>query len=282
MADALDLTSAYMTGRPESAGHVLGSLPAVDVARFLVALPAKVAVRPLSKMNAHAVALIVREMSADEGAALLVELGFAHAASILRQLQPGDRTALLEAMPRRSRRDFERSMVFPIGSVGAHMTTTLVAMAASETVAETLDVLKKNDQRQGDVVFIVDDDRKLLGAMTSTRLLRLPRRTTLADVSDKACTSISAHARLAAIAGLDDWQDYSQLPVVSRRGELIGSISRKSMLRASRRDAVDGAGPVPSLAVSMAMAITATTSGLLDLVLQPESSRPVGEQTDER
>ncbi len=267
-----ELTIAYIKKRPESAGRVLASMQPEDAAAFLQAIPTRLAVQATATMNPWPASLVIRQMGATSGAALLRDLGFAEASMILRLIDPTNRPRLLAEIPRRLRRDFEMSLAFPAGTVGAHMTTAVATLAESDKISSALDLIKQAERDHADVIFVADDKRKLVGAVTVATLLRHPARTSLADLLDRSCVTLSAHTRLDTITSLDAWHDYSQLPVVNRRGELIGVISRKALRRSDLGGVADSASRPPSLIESMTEVLSASVVGLVDLLVSSSGS----------
>jgi magnesium transporter len=261
-----ELTIAYIKKRPESAGRVLASLQPADAAAFLQAIPTRFAIQAVAHMNPRPASLVIQQMGATSGTALIRDLGFAEASPILRQIDPADRNKFLAELPRRLRRDFEMSLAFPTGTVGAHMTTAIATLAESDKTANALELVKQAERDHADVIFAVDDKRKLVGAVTVTDLLRHPAHAVLADLLDTSCVALSAHARLDTIADLDAWHDYNRLPVVTRRGEVIGTIARKALRRSEQAEAADTDAISPTLVESMAGALGASVVGLIDFL----------------
>jgi magnesium transporter len=267
-----ELTIAYIKKRPESAGRVLASLQPGEAAAFLQAIPTRFAVHAMAKMNPWPASLVIQQMGATSGAALLRDMGFAEASMILRLIDPAGRSQFLAEIPRRLRRDLEMSLAFPTGTVGAHMTTAVATLAESDEVSVALDFIKQAERDHTDVVFVADRIRKLVGAVTVATLLRHPARTALADLLDRSCVALSAYTRLDMIASLDAWHDYNHLPVVNRRGELIGVVSRKALRRSDLGGMADSASSMPSLIESMAEVLSASVIGLVDLLASPSGS----------
>ncbi len=197
-----------------------------DAAAFLQAIPTRFAARAVNHMKPAQVALLIQEMEPLAAAALLRELNFRRAATVLRQIARTDRTQLLEKLPRQLKRDFEMSLAFPAGSVGASMTTSLVTVTAKDKASKALSLLKRAGPEGGDIAFVVDEENKLLGAISIATLLRQPAGEPVAESYDQSCPVLNAQSRLAKVAGLDAWHDYSRLPVVTHRGEIIGVLAR--------------------------------------------------------
>ena len=215
----------------------MGSMRPTDAAAFLQAIPTRFAARAANHMRPAQVALLLQEMEQVAAAALLRQLNFLRAATVLRQIAHADRTQLLEQLPRQLKRDFEMSLAFPPGSVGASMTTSLVTVTAKDKASKALSLLKRAGPEGGDIAFVVDEENKLLGAVSIATLLRQPSGQTVAESYDQSCPVLNAQSRLAKVAGLDAWHDYSRLPVVTHRGEVIGALAHTATRTTSRQAA---------------------------------------------
>jgi len=260
-----ELTIAYIKRQPESAGRVLSKMRPTDAAVFLQAIPTRFAVQAVANMNPRPASLVIAKMGVTSGGALLRDLDSAEASTILRQVDRTEREELLKELPRRLRRNIEMSLTFPTGTVGAHMTTAIAVLRETDKTSDALGLVKQAGRDFADLVFVVDDNRKLVGVIPAPSLLRHGTHTALSELVDTTCAAVSPHARLEAIAGMDAWHDYSCLPVVTRRGEVIGMISRKALRRAGQSKIADTDAVSPSMAESMVEALVASVVGLVDL-----------------
>ncbi len=223
-----ELTLAFIKKRPESAARVLASLPVVDSAAFTESIPTRYAVMLLARLNANSAASIIKGADLATGTAIIRDMEPAPAAAILRQFSAVDRKAILAELPRRQRHGFEWSLTFPPGTVGAGMSTAVDVLTLYDSVADALSVKKDNTESESDLIFVVDEARALIGVVTLLSLLRHREKTPLSEIADTSCVSVSPHVRLTELAGLTAWQNFSHLPVVSRRGELLGVIFRQA------------------------------------------------------
>jgi len=251
MNRASELTLAFINKRPESAARVLASIPASDAAAFTASIPTRYAVRLLAHLNAKSAAAIIRLTDIMAATAVVRDMEFSAAAAILRQVPSDERELLLADLPRRQRRGFLTSLAFAPDSVGAHMSTSVDALSANDTAADALRLKKDHQDSHSELIFVVDANRALIGIVTLLSLIQHAERTELSELMDTTCVSVSPNMRLAQIANLDIWHRFSQLPVVSRRGELLGAIFRQTIL-ATRSTFADG----PNFAVQT---ITGTT-----------------------
>ena len=266
MFSSPDLTIAYIRKRPASAARVLASLEPNDAAAFLREIPTRFAISALAPMNPWSASRVIQQMGVTPGAAVLQDLGFADAAKIFRLMDKADRVPFLGQLPRRLRRDLESSLAFAVGTVGAHMIAAVAILDVEDTVAEAIALLQQAQADDMDTIYLVDDKRKFAGVVAVPALLRRPINTPLHNLCNSACAQISAHARLSAIAELDAWHDYSRLPVVSRRGELLGTLARSALRDINPVQADYADREAPSVPGALTEALAHSLGGLIDLL----------------
>lgn len=267
MASASKLTLAFINRRPESAAQILASLPAADAAAFVNSLPTRYAVKVFLSLSANNTASIIRLMDLTAATAAIRDMEFAAASAVLRQLAPPARAAFLADLPHQQRREFEASLAFAPDTAGAKMTTSIATLTETDTVKNALGLLKDDPQGRSELVFVLDSERKFVGAVRLLTLLQHSPKTALAELLDDSCVSISPHANLEQIAKLDAWHEFSQLPVVSRRGEVIGTLFRKAFSQSEVIDALSV--DANAVAAPLLFVMAECMRGLIDLLMPP-------------
>lgn len=272
MARASKLTLAFINKRPKSAAQILASLPAADAAAFVNTLPTRYAVKVFLSLSANSTASIIQQMDVTAATAAIRDMEFAAASAVLRQLAPSLRTAYIANLPDQQQREFEASLSFAPDTVGAKMTTFIATLTETDSVKSALSLLKEDPQRQSELVYVLDSNRKFMGAVRLLALLQYPPKTALGDLLDETCVSLSPHASLEQIAELEAWHEFSQLPVVSRRGEVIGTLFRKTFSQPEIIDA--SAADNNAVAGPLLFAMADCMRGLLDLLMSPSPRTP--------
>lgn len=228
MANPSALTIAFLDKRPSTAAQTLAEMEPADAGAFLDAVPSRYVVRTLTHMNSWSASRLIKMMQAPNAAAVLRDLDYTISAAVLRLVGEDERANLLALLPRKLRGDLESSLSFPDDTVGARMTTAILSLASDETVATATALLKKSSGDYPEFVILVDEEKRLVGAVSPVSLLKSAAATRLSDIADDNIISLSARARINSIARLSAWEDYSHLPVVSRKKQVIGALSRTS------------------------------------------------------
>lgn len=276
MFEAPEITLGFIKRRPASAARVLATLPPADAAGFLAAIPTRYAAIALARMSPWSAAQILAALESDSSTPLLRELGFADAAKLLRLTRPATRAHLLAQLPQRLRRSFELSLSFPSDTVGANMVTEIATLTLADKPADALALVRRAARDTAELVFVTDDAHRYHAVLRTANLLRHPEYFTLADLLNTRCPALPAQARVQGIAALEAWDEFSQLPVVNRSGELLGALPRRALRLASASGMA--AAPAATLANSLVGALSASVAGLAALVAEPSAAKePAGD-----
>src|SRR4029079_9118145 len=108
------------------------------------------------------------------------------AAHILEDLPEQEQAEILQQMPPPARSAVERILHYPEQSAGRRMQTEFIAVPPSWTVGDAIDHMRETVDlpERFFELYVVDDGRKLLGAIGLDRLLRAKRPVPLADLVD--------------------------------------------------------------------------------------------------
>lgn len=222
------LTIAYLERLPESSARVIAGMRPQDAAAFFETLPTRVVAPIVEKMEKWPAARCAQHLSTDAAAALLSEVPYQDATVLLRLTPTERRDAVLEQLPSRLARDLRASLRYPRNCVGAWMDLSVPSLSLHATVRDAVAVAKTG--RAGDTIFIVDDGQRVAGFVRTEALLRHSSTTRLADIVETGIRPIFSRALLREVASDHGWNDFLRLPVASRDGQLVGTLSRHDML----------------------------------------------------
>ena len=172
------------------------------------------------------------------------------AASILNALSPDDRTALLEELPRSTVDELvkllspeEQTLTltllgYPEGSVGRLMTPDYIAVDKDWTVDEVLDFIRHygRDRETINVIYVVDDEGKLMDDLRLRELLFVPRSTKISEIADRHVVSLPVEASEEEAIKVFRNHDRVALPVVDKRGILLGIVTIDDVLNLAQEE----------------------------------------------
>lgn len=272
MPESPHLALAYIDKSPESAGRTLSSMPVDACAAFIEEIPTPQAVRLIAHLRPALAARIVQSLDHNVAATIFRDLDFGKSSAVVRQMDRASRKQFLARLSRRTRAALERSLSFAPGTAGAHMTTSIVTLSQTDTVATAIETVRHSVGGPLDIVFVVSDAGHFAGVVRSAIALRHPEGTLLSALLDTSCSPVSAHSKLEAITDPVIWNDFAHLPVINRRHEVIGAISRLALSTARNIDPAEDFRDGQSMSASLLAALSTTSSGLLDIVSQSLSA----------
>ncbi len=273
MSNTSALTISYLEKQPLSAARALSDMETDDAAAFLQSIPTRYSAGTIAYMDVWSASIIIAKMDVSSAAAVLQALDYQMASAIFRMLDEEIRSPIIELLPFRLRRDLETFLSYPEDTVGANMTTAAVTLTGNQTVADALELLKRSHKAKSEVAFVLDSEKVLIGAATAAELLRESSSKTLVDVMDTNIVPLSARARLTTIALLDAWDDYPQLPVLSRKKLIVGVLSRKAAKQNRARNLLGHGTSSTSIAMAIASAFVTSALGLGQLLAEMDQPR---------
>lgn len=280
MSSLPSLTLAFLERQPESAARVLEDLDPADAAAFLETVPVRVAEPAVCAMGPWAAARSVELLSPDQAAALVRSMDYPDAASVLRLIREERLDDILAALPSRLAKAFRNSLSYPKGTVGAWMDHSVPSFPAESSVADGLKYAKQRQNRLDGQILVVEEKGRFAGVVNVGDLLRSAAKTALAEIMDREVSPLSNRSMLTSVASESAWEEYSMLPVIGRRGNVLGGLTRKSLGRGLFEDRVAernaGSG---TLWAHLLAAFLLTCAGLLRFVSPP--SRPGYDSTTE-
>ncbi len=164
--------------------------------------------------------------------------------SLLNDLDPDDRTAFFEELPGQITQRLiqlltpeERSVAtkllgFPKDSIGRLMTPEYVAVKPQYSVAEALEHIRLygRDSETLNVIYVVDDDWRLIDDIRIREILLATPEQKIADLMDNRYTALSAFDDQEVAIRVFQDHDRVALPVTNSEGVLLGIVTFDDMM----------------------------------------------------
>ena len=193
---------------------------------------------------------------------LLEDLTDDETRELLAGLPPDDRTQLLEELPGQvtqrllnllSPEDLEEArwlLGYPAESVGRLMTPDYVAVRPEWTIEQALAHIraKGKDSETINVVYVVDQEWRLLDDIELRRLILAAPGTRVEEIMDHAFVTVPAHADREEAVLLMLRYDLIALPVVDSDGVLLGIVTVDDILDVAEEEATEDFHRVGSVA----------------------------------
>ncbi len=165
-------------------------------------------------------------MESDEAVQFLEDLGREEVTDVLREV------------PAEERGYIERGLSFPVDSAGRRMQTEVVTVGTDWSVGRTIDFLRDEDDLPEEFfdVFVIDDDRRPVGVISLSRILRSPRPTPMKEIVDETQVIVPADMEQEEVALQFEKYDLSSAAVVDAEGKLLGMITVDDVMEVAREE----------------------------------------------
>lgn len=194
-------------------------------------------------------------LSREKQLELLKELAQRQAklAELLNDLDPDDRTALLEELPgaivqellqimKPEEREIATTLLgYPPESIGRLMTPDFVSVRSNFTIQKTLEHIRKKgkDSETLNVIYVTDESLRLIDDLRTREILLAEPEQKIEDLMDNAFVALKAtDDQETAIATFREY-DRTALPVVNDLGILLGIVTVDDVLDVAEKEATE-------------------------------------------
>ena len=210
-----------------------------DLADLVIALPKAEQVHILRMLSNKLAAEAFAYLDIDTQQDVLTTLSETESGSILNAMAPDDRTALLaELEPEHADRliellDPDQKAIARVlldyreDSVGRLMTPDYVVVRREWTMRHVLDHIRAHgrDSETLNVIYIVDDQNRLIDDLRIREILLAPLHTHVADLMDNEYVALNVTDDKKKAVGVFRKYDRTALPVVDTLGRLAGIVT---------------------------------------------------------
>ena len=226
----------------EDLAEMVGRLEPVNRAIFFEKVPEEKATEIFQKLEVALQKDIIEAVSNQRVAA------------IINGMEPDNRTALLEALPQnatrqllsflkpRERKQAQRLLDFPKGSVGRLMTPDFLAIKQEWTVERVLDFIRRNgeDKETLNDIYVVDDRGRLVDDIGIREFLLSPLDRETQEIMDRQFTSLPANsAEEEAIQAFKKYSSRTALPVTDEEGYLLGIVTIDDVMELAEKETTE-------------------------------------------
>ncbi len=174
-------------------------------------------------------------------------------AGLLNDLDPDDRTALFEELPgavsqrliqmlSKEERDIATQLLgFPKDSIGRLMTPEYVAVKPYFTIQQALEHIRRygRDSETLNVIYIVDNDWKLIDDIRIKEIILASPLQTIAEISDNRFTALHAYDDQEVAVKVFADHDRVALPVTDTDGTLLGIVTVDDVLDVQEQESTE-------------------------------------------
>ena len=254
------LTLAFLQQAPRPAAQVLQGLPTDEAALLIEAIPARLAAPVIVEMIPWQAARVLERASAARAAMILRQMSFADAVTLARLIAVDFRANIYEELPSRFAQRLIKALSYPRHQVGAWIEPDVPTLSSDHSVADALRLLRAAEHSSH--LFIESTRHEgYLGTLSIREILRSEPTMRLDRLPIVKTKPILNRAPLSSVTFDQRWDDMLHLPVVGRRGTLLGGLSRRSLRAAGHAGHAVARKSDASLLYQLVAALAVTCSG---------------------
>ena len=244
-----DINSLLESGNSKALDDLCSNLAPGDLAEMVEDLPLKNRVEFLEQLPAKRATEVFGYLDIVQQKQLVKNVQRPRMAAIITDMEPDDRTALLEFLPSSVAREMlsflqpkerfkaQSLLDFPKNSAGRLMTPNFLVIDRNWTVDQVFDFIQLNgeDKETLSALYIVDEKGKLEDDIRIREILLSPRQKHIKDIMNHQFLSLNATKSVEETIQTFKKHDRTALPVVDDEGHLIGIITIDDILRISEK-----------------------------------------------
>jgi len=226
---------------PAEWADLVPELEPAEVAVLLQWLPDDEIPQLLEELPPSEAARILRTLAAPQAARLLEDIDPDDAADIVEQLSSRDADEILVRMRPSEAAEIRELSGYAPDSAGGIMTPAFVAVTRDATAAEAIAAIRRLvDQAETvNYVYVVDDERRLLGVLSLYRLLLSHAGTRVSELMAPTTVRVRATADQEVAARLLTDRNLLAIPVVDDDDRLLGIITEDDVADVLQAEATE-------------------------------------------
>jgi magnesium transporter len=231
------MARTFLQRHPTDAARLLEGQPTAEIVEVLSGLAPAEAGRLLEGLTPALAADVVAGL--DQGAAqrLLPQIDLRTVAALMARLDPETREARLAWLDRATEQEIRALMSYPSESAGSLMDARVNAFHGDMSVEDALRRLRKRGQRRILDIFLVDGERRLVGAVALEDLVLARPKAPLSVLERRPAAQVMAVASREEVVETFEQQRLTSLPVVDVEGRLLGVVRYDTLVAAAEEEA---------------------------------------------
>jgi len=226
-----------------------------DLADLVKTLPDKIQIKLFSHKSADLNPEVVLGLSDTLQKEILEQLSPDAISNIVKELESDDAFQIIENVPEESRNQilinlpqkdqnfFRLGLQYPKDSAARIMQREFVAVDVNWTVGQTIDYLRDATDlpEQFFEIFIVDQDQKPLGTISSSRVLRTDRNIKMKDIVNENKILVQADLDKEKVGNIFSQYNLISAGVIDKDQRLVGVITGDDIVNVIKEEAVEDA-----------------------------------------
>jgi magnesium transporter len=222
IAEWLDILSI------EDRQRILDVLDADAAGTVLTDTTSQIRAQLIDKIEPKRLARIAEAMPPDDAADLIGELEVGETEEVFHHISSSDEAVLRQLL------------TYPEDTAGGIMHPEAVALQPAETVDDAIHMLRTiGEDTPIAAVWVVDEDRHLLGYVRLRKLVTSPPTTRVGDIMATDVISVTVDTDQEDVADLVNKFDFLAIPVVDAESHLLGVVTVDDVLEVIEEEATE-------------------------------------------
>ncbi len=237
--DALFITNSFSEMHPADAADIIEHLGENDRENLIKLNNFKLDPEVFVELNESVQKEIIKYLSSDSIVSILKNLESDDAIQILENIDEKNKNIILSSLPPKDRFVLLESLSYPEDSAARIMQREFTAIPSNWSVGQTIDYLRENKDLPEEFleIFIVDNEFKPIGTVSSSKVLRTSRETKMIMIMSESQLLIPVDMDKEEVGNLFENYNLNSACVVDKNNKLVGMITSDDVLTVLKEEA---------------------------------------------
>ena len=241
--DALFITNSFKEMHPADAADIIEHLSENDREKLIKLNNFKIDPGVFVELNESIQSEIIKYLSSETIVNILKNLESDDAIKILENIDEKNKNEILGSLPPKDRFVLLESLSYPEDSAARIMQREFTAIPSNWSVGQTIDYLRENKDLPDEFleIFIVDNEFKPIGTVSSSKVLRTAREAKMISIMSESQLSIPVDMDREEVGHLFENYNLNSACVVDKSNKLVGMITSDDVLTVLKEEAEEDA-----------------------------------------
>ena len=229
----LPLVQKFFENDLNAAAGILESIPEEEAAGALKSLPIPLAARVIKVLQISYAATLLKDAEDQFMIEMISHLDPQFLASILMRLPQEARERMSQHISEKLKGQIRELLDYPEGSIGRTMTTDFIALKKKNTAGEAIEKIRLLAKKRypSSYVYVVDEERRLVGVLNMRDLMLAAPEQTLDEISRKDFFALHCFTDRQDAANELAKRKFFAAPVVDSENHILGIVKAERMIQ---------------------------------------------------
>ncbi len=237
--DAQFITNSFKEIHPADAADIIEHLDEDNREKLIKLNNFQIDPQVFIELNESVQSEIIKYLSSDAVVSILKNLESDDAIKILENVDEQNKNIILSSLPPKDRFVLLESLSYPEDSAARIMQRELTAIPNNWSVGQTIDYLRENKDLPDEFleIFIVDNEFKPVGTVSSSKVLRTQRDKKMESIMSKSQLLIPVDMDKEQVGNLFENYNLNSACVIDKNNKLVGMITSDDVLTVLKEEA---------------------------------------------